>query len=81
MAHNSQARGDLLSTDYTVADKTIQLAGRLASIPAAISGLPAKLVEEIRPGFGEAVAQAELPTFNPIPVHPEEPPDGRGHCE
>ena len=74
IAYNSEARADLMSTDYTVADKTIQLAGRLASIPTAISGLPAaitslnylkqivvtkglslrfaKLVEEIRPGFG-----------------------------
>ena len=75
IAYNSDAVADLRSTSYTAMDKTIQLAGRLASIPTAISGLPAaitslnylkqivvtkglslrfaKLVEEIRPGFGE----------------------------
>src|SRR6266540_3366604 len=34
---------DLLSTSYTAADKTIQLAARLASIPTAISGIPAAI--------------------------------------
>ncbi|HEV8658409.1 MAG TPA: PHP domain-containing protein [Thermoanaerobaculia bacterium] len=75
IAYNSEARADFLSTEYTAVDKTIQLAARLASIPTALSGLPAaltslnylkqilvtkglslrfaKLVEEIRPGFGE----------------------------
>lgn len=74
IAYNSEARADFLSADYSAMDKTIQLAGRLASIPTAISGIPAaitslnylkqivvtkglslrfaKLVEEIRPGFG-----------------------------
>lgn len=74
IAYNSEVRADLRSAEYTRFDKTIQLAGRLASITSAISGLPAaitslnylkqivvtkgismrfaKLVEEIRPGFG-----------------------------
>lgn len=43
IAYNSQARADLLSTEYSAMDKTIQLAGRLASIPTAISGLPAAI--------------------------------------
>ena len=43
IAYNGQARADLMSQDYSVTDKTIQLAGRLASIPAAISGLPAAI--------------------------------------
>jgi hypothetical protein len=43
IAYNGQARADLMSHDYSVADKTMQLAGRLASIPAAISGLPAAI--------------------------------------
>src|SRR3984893_2175009 len=43
IAYNSEARADLMSQDYSVADKTMQLAGRLASIPAAISGLPAAI--------------------------------------
>ncbi|MGH7489380.1 MAG: PHP-associated domain-containing protein, partial [bacterium] len=43
IAYNGQARADLMSQDYSVADKTMQLAGRLASIPAAISGLPAAI--------------------------------------
>jgi hypothetical protein len=66
IAYNSEMGSDLRSTDYTKMDKTIQLAGRLASIPAAITSLNylkqivvtkglsyrfAKLVEEIRPGF------------------------------
>jgi predicted metal-dependent phosphoesterase TrpH len=41
LAYHGQTRNDLLSTEYTATDKTIQLAGRLASIPTAISGLPA----------------------------------------
>jgi hypothetical protein len=75
IAYNSEARADLMSDEYTVMDKTIQLATRLASIPTALSGIPAavtslnylkqivvtkglslrfaKLVEEIRPGFGD----------------------------
>ncbi|HEX9458996.1 MAG TPA: PHP-associated domain-containing protein [Thermoanaerobaculia bacterium] len=40
IAYNGQARADLMSQDYSMADKTMQLAGRLASIPAAISGIP-----------------------------------------
>jgi predicted metal-dependent phosphoesterase TrpH len=43
IAYNSEARADLMSQDYSVADKTMQLAARLASIPAAISGLPAAI--------------------------------------
>ena len=43
IAYQSEARADLLSADYTTMDKTIQLAGRLASIPTAISGLPAAI--------------------------------------
>ncbi|HEX9162190.1 MAG TPA: PHP-associated domain-containing protein [Thermoanaerobaculia bacterium] len=43
IAYNSEARADLLSTEYTAVDKTIQLAARLASIPTAISGLPAAI--------------------------------------
>jgi len=43
IAYNGQARADLMSQDFSVADKTMQLAGRLASIPAAISGLPAAI--------------------------------------
>src|SRR6202140_43038 len=43
IAYNGQALSDLMSKDYSVADKTMQLAGRLASIPAAISGLPAAI--------------------------------------
>ncbi|HKO58063.1 MAG TPA: PHP-associated domain-containing protein [Thermoanaerobaculia bacterium] len=41
LAYHGQTRNDLLSAEYTATDKTIQLAGRLASIPTAISGLPA----------------------------------------
>jgi hypothetical protein len=41
LAYHGQTRNDLLSTEFTATDKTIQLAGRLASIPTAISGLPA----------------------------------------
>src|SRR4051794_33970240 len=43
LAYQSEARADLLSTSYTATDKTIQLAARLASIPTAISGLPAAI--------------------------------------
>jgi hypothetical protein len=43
LSYQSEARNDLLSTEYTTLDKTIQLAGRLASIPTAISGLPAAI--------------------------------------
>jgi hypothetical protein len=43
IAYNSEARADFLSTEYTAVEKTIQLAGRLASIPTAISGLPAAI--------------------------------------
>ncbi|HEX8410881.1 MAG TPA: PHP domain-containing protein [Thermoanaerobaculia bacterium] len=43
IAYNSEIGNDLRSTDYTAMDKTIQLAGRLASIPTAISGLPAAI--------------------------------------
>jgi predicted metal-dependent phosphoesterase TrpH len=43
IAYNSEARADLMSAEYTAIEKTIQLAGRLASIPTAISGLPAAI--------------------------------------
>jgi predicted metal-dependent phosphoesterase TrpH len=43
IAYNSEMGTDLRSTSYTAIDKTIQLAGRLASIPTAISGLPAAI--------------------------------------
>jgi predicted metal-dependent phosphoesterase TrpH len=43
MAYQSEMGTDLRSTEYTRMDKTIQLAGRLASIPTAISGLPAAI--------------------------------------
>ena len=43
IAYNAEARADLLSDDYSAMDKTIQLATRLASIPTAISGLPAAI--------------------------------------
>jgi predicted metal-dependent phosphoesterase TrpH len=43
IAYNSEWGNDLRSADYTAFDKTIQLAGRLASIPTAISGLPAAI--------------------------------------
>ena len=43
IAYQSDARADLLSTEYTAVDKTIQLAGRLASIPASLSGIPAAI--------------------------------------
>jgi hypothetical protein len=43
IAYQSEARSDFMSTEYTAVDKTIQLATRLASIPTALSGLPAAL--------------------------------------
>jgi predicted metal-dependent phosphoesterase TrpH len=43
IAYNSEMGSDLRSTDYTAMDKTIQLAGRLASIPTAIAGIPAAI--------------------------------------
>jgi hypothetical protein len=43
IAYNSEARADFMSDSYTAVDKTIQLATRLASIPTAISGLPAAI--------------------------------------
>ena len=43
LAYQSEARSDFLSADYSAMEKTIQLAGRLASIPTAISGIPAAI--------------------------------------
>src|SRR5579872_263386 len=43
LAYHGETRSDLLSNEYTRTDKTIQLAMRLASIPTAISGLPAAI--------------------------------------
>ncbi|HEX7706669.1 MAG TPA: PHP-associated domain-containing protein [Thermoanaerobaculia bacterium] len=43
IAYQSEMGADLRSTEYTAVDKTIQLAGRLASIPTAMSGLPAAI--------------------------------------
>ena len=43
IAYQSEARVDFMSSSYTAMDKTIQLAGRLASIPTAISGIPAAI--------------------------------------
>jgi hypothetical protein len=43
LAYQSDMGADLRSTEYTAVDKTIQLAGRLASIPATISGIPAAI--------------------------------------
>ncbi|HEX8254871.1 MAG TPA: PHP-associated domain-containing protein, partial [Thermoanaerobaculia bacterium] len=43
IAYQSDFANDLRSTNYTAMDKTIQLAGRLASIPTAISGIPAAI--------------------------------------
>ncbi len=43
IAYNSEARADFFSDDYTAVDKMFQLATRLASIPTAISGLPAAI--------------------------------------
>jgi predicted metal-dependent phosphoesterase TrpH len=43
IAYNSEMGSDLRSTDYTAMDKTLQLAGRLASIPTALAGIPAAI--------------------------------------
>jgi predicted metal-dependent phosphoesterase TrpH len=43
LAYHGQTRADLLSAEYSNTDKAIQLAGRLASVPTAISGLPAAI--------------------------------------
>jgi predicted metal-dependent phosphoesterase TrpH len=43
IAYNSEMGNDLRSTDYTAMDKTLQLAGRLASIPTALAGIPAAI--------------------------------------
>jgi len=43
IAYQSEMGADLRSTEYTAVDKTIQLAGRLASIPTAIAGIPAAI--------------------------------------
>ena len=43
LAYQGEARADFVSSEYTYMEKTIQLAGRLASIPTAISGLPAAI--------------------------------------
>jgi predicted metal-dependent phosphoesterase TrpH len=43
LAYHGETGADLRSRDYSTADKTIQLAGRLAAIPTAISGLPAAI--------------------------------------
>jgi PHP-associated len=43
LAYNTDAVADLRSTEYSRFDKTIQLAGRLASIPTAIAGIPAAI--------------------------------------
>src|SRR5687768_7436832 len=43
IAYQSEMGADLRSAEYTTMDKTIQLAGRLASIPTAIAGIPAAI--------------------------------------
>jgi predicted metal-dependent phosphoesterase TrpH len=43
LSYQSEMGADLRSPTYSRMDKTIQLAGRLASIPTAISGLPAAI--------------------------------------
>ena len=43
IAYHGQTVSDFRSPDYTAMDKTIQLAARLASIPTAISGIPAAI--------------------------------------
>ena len=43
LAYYNQMGPDLRSTDYTRADKTLQIVGRIAGIPTAISGLPAAI--------------------------------------
>jgi len=44
LAYNTDFRSDLNSTEYSASDKMIQAATRLASIPTAISGLPAAII-------------------------------------
>lgn len=43
LAYHGETRADLLSEEYTTAEKVLQLAGRVASVPTAISGLPAAI--------------------------------------
>ena len=43
LAYHGETRADLLSDEYTATQKAIQLAGRIASVPTAISGLPAAI--------------------------------------
>lgn len=43
LAYNGEARNDLASPHYTPQDKTMQLMGRLASIPVSIAGVPAAI--------------------------------------
>ena len=43
LAYHGETGADLRSNEYTARDKTIQLVIRLASIPTAISGLPAAI--------------------------------------
>ncbi|HEY4639964.1 MAG TPA: PHP-associated domain-containing protein [Thermoanaerobaculia bacterium] len=43
LAYHGETVNDFRSSEYTAMDKTIQLAARLASIPTAISGLPAAI--------------------------------------
>ena len=43
LAYYRETGNDLMSTDYTSTDKTIQIVGRLAGIPTSISGLPAAI--------------------------------------
>lgn len=43
LAYYGQTRSDFESVEYTSSDKTIQIIGRLAGIPTAISGLPAAI--------------------------------------
>jgi predicted metal-dependent phosphoesterase TrpH len=43
LAYYGQTGNDFRSTEYTGSEKTIQLFGRLAGIPTAISGLPAAI--------------------------------------
>jgi hypothetical protein len=42
-AYYAETRNDLESLEYTTADKTVQLMGRIAGIPTAISGIPAAI--------------------------------------
>ncbi|HXI12786.1 MAG TPA: PHP-associated domain-containing protein [Thermoanaerobaculia bacterium] len=43
LAYYGETRNDFISKDYSSSDKTIQLVGRLAGIPTAISGIPAAI--------------------------------------